>query len=91
MTDLLDDEWRGSSDGEGGLRPALVAVLRGVLEAAVLAAIGAAVVALGDLELGAGATWAPVAVLVLRTLEGVADERIDPTRQRAPLGGRSAP
>lgn len=71
-----------------GVRPALVALARAAIESAVLAVIAVAVTALSDVDLGLGA-WAPVAVLALRTLEGVADERIDPTRQRRLLGGKA--
>lgn len=70
-----------------GVPPWLVAFLRGLLEAAVLAAIGAAIVALGEVEAGELAPWAPIGVLALRQIEGLADQRIDPTRQRAALGG----
>lgn len=73
-----------------GVPPWVVAFGRGVAEAAVLAAIGAATSALGDVSAGALAPWAPLGLLVLRQLEGVADQRIDPSRQRL-LGGTPAP
>lgn len=73
----------------GGVRPALVALARAALEAAVLAVVGVLIVALGDVSTGDLAPWAPIGVLVLRQLEGLADEYIDPTRQRGPLGGRA--
>lgn len=68
--------------------PALVATLRGLLEAAVLAVLGAVVVAVGDVTTGALAPWAPVALLALRQVEGFIDQRIDPTVQRGLGGGR---
>lgn len=71
-------------------RPAVVALLRGVLEAVVLAVIGVLVVALGEIEAGTLAPWAPIGLLILRQLEGLADEKIDPTKQRSPLGGGPA-
>jgi len=70
-----------------GVPPWLVALFRGLLEAAVLAAIGAAIVALGEVSAGELAPWAPLGVLALRQIEGLADQKIDPTRQRAALGG----
>lgn len=76
-----------TTDHPSGVRPALVALLRGVLEAATLAVLGVLVVWLGDVEAGTLAPYAPIGVLILRQLEGLADERIDPTKQRTPLGG----
>ena len=70
------------------MSPQLVALLRGALEAAVLAVIGVAAAWLTSADLGPWAAFGPAGVLALRALEGVADARIDPTRQRAPLGGR---
>lgn len=67
--------------------PAVVAFLRGLLEAVVLAVLGFLIVALGDVEGGDLAPWAPIGLLALRQLEGLADEKIDPTKQRGPLGG----
>lgn len=67
------------------MRPVVVAFLRGALEAAVLAVIGVAVVALGDVTTGQLAPWAPIALLALRQIEGLVDQKIDPTTQR--LGG----
>lgn len=59
--------------------PWLVGLARGVLEAAVIAAIAAAATVVGvhvppELQVG---FWA-----VIRTIEGIADQ-IDPTKQRA--------
>lgn len=69
--------------------PAVVALLRGVIEAALLAAVGALVLAVSEVTTGQLAPWAPIAILVLRQAEGVIDEVVDPTRQRV-LGGRAA-
>lgn len=60
------------------IKPRYVAMARGFVEAVVLAG------------LGAGAIWvnenliygAPVALFILRWLEGEADEHIDPTQNR---------
>lgn len=71
------------------LPPAAVALLRGAAEAAVLAVLGVAIVALGDVHTGQLAPFAPVGLLMLRQLEGLADQRIDPTRQRV-TGGAPA-
>lgn len=73
-----------------GVPPWLVALFRGLLEAALLAAVAALIVWLGEADLGDLAPWAPIAVLALRQAEGIIDERVDPTRQRGPLGGRPA-
>lgn len=70
-----------------GWPPWLVALLRGLLEAVVLAVLGWAIVALGEVSAGELAPFAPIAVLFLRQVEGLADQRIDPTRQRSKLGG----
>lgn len=72
-----------------GVSPAIVALLRGAVEAAVLAVIGVVVVALGDVTTGELARWAPAGLLALRSLEGLADKAIDPTRQRL-AGGAPA-
>lgn len=61
-----------------GLPPALVGAARAIVEAAVLAAITAAIVAVSDLE-GELAVYAPIAVALLRILEGLADQ-IDPSK-----------
>lgn len=67
-------------------RPTVVALVRGILEAAALAAVFALYqgVAGGDLPLSAELT--PLALLGLRTLEGVLDSRIDPSKERGKLG-----
>lgn len=67
-----------------GVPPTVVAFLRGALEAAALAVIGVAITALGDVTTGQLAPWAPVALLALRQLEGVADQ-LDPTRKRVQI------
>jgi hypothetical protein len=64
------------------MTPAVVAFLRGAIEAAVLAAIGVAIVALGDVTAGQLAPWSPIGLLALRQVEGLADG-IDPARRRA--------
>lgn len=68
--------------------PATVAFLRGLIEAVVLAAIGALIVALSEVTAGDLALFAPIAVLALRQAEGIADARIDPSKQRV-LGGQA--
>lgn len=71
-------------------KPVIVALVRGVIEAAVITAIGGVIVWLGAVDLGTLAPFAPIAILALRALEGIADQRIDPTVQRGPLGGAPA-
>lgn len=71
-------------------KPSIVALVRGVIEAAVITAIGGAIVWLGSVDLGTLAPFAPIAVLALRALEGIADQAIDPTVQRGVLGGAPA-
>lgn len=71
-------------------KPAVVALIRGVIEAAVIAAIGGAIVWLGSVDLGTLAPLAPIAVLALRAFEGIVDQVIDPTVQRGVLGGAPA-
>lgn len=68
------------------MSPALVAFLRGLAEAVILAAIGVAITALSEVTAGDLAPWTPVALLALRQLEGVVDQ-IDETRKRAPERG----
>lgn len=67
-------------------RPVVVALTRGILEAVVLAVVFVVyqAVAGGDLPLSAELT--PLALLGLRTLEGIADERIDPSKPRGKIG-----
>ena len=67
-------------------RPALVALTRAIIEAIVLAIIGVLIVALTEVDSGQLAPWAPIGVLALRQLEGLADERIDPSKARGTLG-----
>lgn len=70
-------------------RPAVVAMLRGLIEAALLAAVAGLIVWLSSTDLGDLAWAAAPGVLVLRAAEGWIDEHIDPTAQRGPLGGTS--
>ena len=74
-----------------GVSPAIVALLRGIVEAAALAVIGVVIVALGDVTTGDLAPWAVPGVLALRSLEGLVDKAIDPTRQRVTGGAPAAP
>lgn len=69
-----------------GYSPMVVAAARGILEAAILAALGAAATALTDLD-GEAALYAPIAIAAVRFIEGVVDNRIDPARHRRLLGG----
>lgn len=62
--------------------PLTVSIVRGVAEAVVLALIAALVVALGDVSAGSLAPYAPIGLLVLRTLEGVVDNKLDPGVKR---------
>lgn len=72
-----------------GVAPWVVALLRGVVEAAVLGVLGVLIVWLGDVTAGALAAYAPLGVVLLRQLEGLADQKIDPTKQRV-AGGTAA-
>jgi len=63
--------------------PVVVAVARGVLEAAVMGALVALVSAVGAFDWGDKAYLVPVALLGLRTVEGFADH-IDPAKTRKP-------
>lgn len=67
---------------KSGLPPAVVAGLRGLVEAMILAAVGWLTVEVSAVDVGQLAPFAPVALLALRQLEGLIDQRIDPTRQR---------
>jgi hypothetical protein len=69
-----------------GISPWVVALLRGALEAALLAVVAVAVTALTAVTTGDLAPYAPFAVLLLRQAEGVIDQRVDPTKQRV-IGG----
>lgn len=64
----------------------IVALARGIAEAAALAAIGVAITALTDIDGGQLAPWAPIGVLALRQLEGIVDDHIDPTKPRRVVG-----
>jgi hypothetical protein len=66
--------------------PALVALVRGIIEAAALTAIGAVITWASSADLGTLAPWAPIGLLALRQLEGIVDQKIDPSVQRV-LGG----
>lgn len=68
-----------------GYSPMVVGIVRGVVEAAVLAGIGALIVALGDVD-GVVAIYAPIGIALLRSLEGLVDHKIDPSKQRTLLG-----
>ena len=67
--------------------PTVVGAARGALEAAAIAAVGVAVVALGEVEAAELVPFVPAALLALRTIEGIIDDNIDPTKQRGVLGG----
>jgi hypothetical protein len=70
--------------------PALVAFLRGLAEAVILAGLGYGITVLSGVHSGELAPWAPVGLLLLRQLEGVADH-IDETKRRAPERGAVDP
>lgn len=71
-------------------RPMIVAVARGILEAVAVAIIATLYAAVVDGSLSLPAQLSPLAVLGLRTLEGVVDERIDPDKERGRLGSALA-
>lgn len=73
-----------------GVSPAVVAFLRGLAEAVVLAIIGVLITATSSVTTGELAPWAPIGLLALRQLEGLIDKSIDPTKQRV-TGGAPAP
>lgn len=66
--------------------PRIVAAARGLLEAIVIAALGGVVVWLGEVDAGELAPFLPGALFVVRWLEGLADERIDPAKPRRRVG-----
>ena len=67
----------------GHAAPWVVGLVRGLVEAAVLAALGGLVVWLSSADVPQEvAAWAPALVVLIRTLEGVADQ-IDPSRDRS--------
>ena len=67
------------------LPPALVGALRGGLESAVLAGLAYLGVELTRLDWGELAAFVPAALLGIRTLEGLADQFIDPKQNRRVL------
>lgn len=70
-----------------GVSPAVVGFVRGLIEAAILAAIVGVANAL-DADLPSElAPYGAALVALLRTIEGVVDARLDPSRQRGVLGG----
>lgn len=87
---MTDDAVLDPIPPPAGVPPWVVGLLRGIAEAVALAVLGALIIALGDVDTGDLAPWAPVGLLVLRQLEGIADAKIDPTRQRV-IGGKPAP
>lgn len=71
--------------------PSVVALVRGVLLAAAAAAIGAAITGLTTADLGDLAWIGPIAILVLRQLEGIVlDAGRGVPKQEGLLGGRDA-
>jgi hypothetical protein len=64
-----------------GFPPVLVGLARGLAEAMVLAALGAAAVFIADADLGDKAWLGPIIWAGIRTAEGWADQ-IDPTKRR---------
>lgn len=68
-------------------KPAVVALLRGLIEAALLAATGGLLVWMEATNWGDLAPFAIPAVLAVRAGEGLIDQKIDPTTQRGKLGG----
>lgn len=73
-----------------GTAPSLVAILRGLLLAAVAGAVGAAITWLSGSDLGAWAAWAPALILVLRSVEGFVDQARGQRPQAGLLGGHPA-
>lgn len=73
-----------------GVSPAIVGFVRGLIEAIILAGlVGAANALDADLPVEL-APYGAAAIALLRTIEGVIDSRIDPSRQRGVLGGAPA-
>jgi hypothetical protein len=70
-----------------GTAPALVAALRGIIEAALLTAVAVVIDLLSGVDAGDLAPYVPIAVLALRATEGLIDQKVDPTKQRNALGG----
>lgn len=72
-------------------RPRVVGLVRAVLLAAAAAVLATVIDAVEVADLPAEIrVWAPVFLLVLRTLEGEVDDRRDPTPQAGLLGGKPA-
>lgn len=69
--------------------PAVVGFVRGLIEGVVIAALAALVAGIADLPADL-APYAGALVALVRTVEGIADRRIDPTKQRGVLGGKPA-
>ena len=66
-----------------GVPPALVGIARGVIEAAVVSALAALVVLIPEADIPETArVWAPVVLMVVRIIEGIADG-IDPSKSRS--------
>lgn len=62
----------------------LVGLVRGIIEAAIIAGLQVIVLTLGTVQLpGAWAVFAPGIILLVRFAEGAADH-IDPSKQRDP-------
>lgn len=70
-----------------GTSPKLVATLRGIIAAVIAAALGAAITAVTDADWGDLAPYAPIALAVLRALEGFTFDAHQPPQVGA-LGGK---
>jgi len=74
-----------SAAGVKAFRPWAVGAARGIVTAAVLAALAAVVEAANAADLPDGAAiWAPIVIVIVRTLEGLVDDR---RQQGAPQAG----
>lgn len=62
--------------------PIVVGIVRGAIEAGVLATLGVLSVELSTLDWGQYAAFSPVVLLGLRTIEAQADQIIDPKQNR---------
>lgn len=67
--------------------PVVVGLIRGVIEAALIAALEVVAAAVLGADLGPYAAAAPLIVYAIRQGEAIVDQRVDPTKQRGPLGG----
>ena len=65
-----------------GVSPLAVGILRGIAEAAVLAALSVVIVAVGDVEAGTLGIYGPLLVAVIRSVEGAIDNKLDPGVKR---------